>query len=53
MLGPRHTPLDARAVLAVTGEDRVAFLQGLVSNDVARVGPARAIHAALDRKSVV
>ena len=46
MPGPRHTPLDARAVLAVTGEDRVAFLQGLVSNDVARVGPARAIHAA-------
>jgi tRNA-modifying protein YgfZ len=39
--------LPARAVLAVTGEDRVAFLQGLVSNDVAEVSPGRAIWAAL------
>lgn len=32
-------PLAARGVIAVAGEDRVAFLQGLVSNDV---GPAAA-----------
>ncbi len=31
--------LAERGVVAVTGEDRVAFLQGLVSNDVAGAGP--------------
>ncbi len=35
-----------RALISLTGEDRVAFLQGLVSNDVAKVAPARAIYAA-------
>lgn len=39
--------LPARAVIAVTGEDRVEFLQGLVSNDVAAAGPDRAAWAAL------
>jgi folate-binding protein YgfZ len=39
--------LPERAVLAVTGEDRVAFLQGLVSNDVAEAQPGRAVWAAL------
>ena len=39
--------LPARAVLAVTGEDRVGFLQGLVSNDVAEAVPGRAVWAAL------
>lgn len=39
--------LPARAVLAVTGEDRVAFLQGLVSNDVALAEPGRWVWAAL------
>ena len=39
--------LEDRAVLAVSGADRRAFLQGLVSNDVLKVGPARALHAAL------
>ncbi len=43
---PCFAILEDRAVIAVTGEDRCAFLQGLVSNDVERVGPARAIHAA-------
>lgn len=38
--------LPNRALLAVSGEDRVAFLQGLVSNDVARVSPERALWAA-------
>ena len=36
-----------RAVLAVSGEDRVGFLQGLVSNDVTQVTPGRAVWAAL------
>src|ERR1019366_3080810 len=39
--------LPARAVLAITGEDRVGFLQGLVSNDVAEAEPGRAVWAAL------
>ena len=39
--------LPARAVLSVSGEDRVAYLQGLVSNDVALAGPGRAVWAAL------
>ena len=43
---PCYTILQDRAVIAVTGEDRRAFLQGLVSNDVERAGPGRAIHAA-------
>ncbi len=41
------TLLPDRAVLEVTGEDRVAYLQGLVSNDVAMAGPGRAVWAAL------
>jgi folate-binding protein YgfZ len=39
--------LPDRTVLAVTGEDRVAFLQGLVSNDVSHAEPGRAVWAAL------
>jgi len=39
--------LPDRGVLEVTGEDRVAFLQGLVSNDVALAAPGRAVFAAL------
>jgi folate-binding protein YgfZ len=39
--------LPNRAVLAVTGEDRVGFLQGLVSNDVAEAAPGHAVWAAL------
>ncbi len=44
---PLHTLLDQRAVLTVAGEDRQRFLQGLISNDVMRVAPDRAIYAAL------
>ena len=33
-------------MLAVAGPDRVAFLQGLVSNDVEKAAPDRAVHAA-------
>ena len=39
--------LSNRSVLAVTGADRVSFLQGLVSNDVALAAPHRAVWAAL------
>lgn len=39
--------LGHRGVIAVSGDDRRDFLQGLVSNDVGRVAPDRAIHAAL------
>lgn len=42
-----YAELPARGVLEVAGEDRVGFLQGLVSNDVAKVSPQRAIYAAL------
>lgn len=38
--------LPHRAVLAIAGDDRKTFLQGLVSNDVTRVSGDRAIHAA-------
>ncbi|HET6222800.1 MAG TPA: folate-binding protein [Dongiaceae bacterium] len=37
----------SRGTLAVAGDDRHTFLQGLVSNDVTRVTADRAIHAAL------
>ena len=39
--------LPDRAVLAVTGEDRIAFLQGLISNDAAQARPGQAVWAAL------
>ena len=39
--------LPERAVLSVAGPDRVSFLQGLVSNDVAQAAPGRAVWAAL------
>lgn len=39
--------LPERGVVAVGGDDRVAFLQGLVSNDVAEAAPGRCIWAAL------
>src|SRR5215218_3036217 len=41
------TLLPDRGVLEVAGEDRVAFLQGLVSNDVAEAAPGRAVWSAL------
>src|SRR5581483_2289923 len=42
-----YTALPARGVIEVAGEDRVAFLQGLVSNDVEKATATRAIYAAL------
>ena len=43
----RLSHLAERGVLAIIGEDRVAFLQGLVSNDVAEARPGHAVWAAL------
>ncbi len=39
--------LPARAVLSITGADRVSFLNGLVSNDVALAAPGHAIWSAV------
>ncbi len=39
--------LEERGVLAVSGDDRRSFLQGLVSNDVDKIGPAQTRYAAL------
>ena len=39
--------LEGRGVLAVSGEDRVNFLQGLVSNDVHLISDTCSIYAAL------
>lgn len=37
--------LDGRGVVAIAGEDRAAFLQGLVSNDVRKAAPDRALYS--------
>ena len=47
MAGKLFAPLADRAVIAVAGADAHGFLQGLVTNDVDRVAPDRAIYAAL------
>jgi hypothetical protein len=44
---PTCVVLDNRGVLVLSGEDRVTFLQGLVSNDVRKAAPDRALFAAL------
>lgn len=41
----RFIRLD-RAVISVSGDDRASFLQGLISNDTAKAGPAAALWAA-------
>jgi len=43
----RIAALPERGVIRITGADRVSFLQGLVSNDVAAVAPGHGIWAAL------
>jgi folate-binding protein YgfZ len=40
-------PLEHRGVLRVSGADTRPFLQGLISNDITKVAPARAIYATL------
>ncbi len=42
-----HVVLDGRGLLALTGPDVRGFLQGLISNDVHKVAPDRAVYAAL------
>lgn len=39
--------LPGRGAIEVAGDDRVSFLQGLVSNDVEQAAPGRAVWAAL------
>lgn len=43
----QYVILRRRGILAIDGADARTFLQGLVSNDVRRVAPDRAIYAAL------
>lgn len=45
--GALRVRLRDRGVLRISGEERVAFLQGLVSNDVRKVSPQQAVYAAL------
>src|SRR5580704_6999887 len=47
MPNTRFTLLPDRGILAVSGDDRASFLQGLVSNDTAKLAPGRAMYAAL------
>jgi folate-binding protein YgfZ len=42
-----HLIAAERGVVSLCGEDRLTFLQGLVSNDVRRVAEDRAVYAAL------
>ncbi|MBM3533958.1 MAG: folate-binding protein YgfZ [Alphaproteobacteria bacterium] len=42
----RYVLLEDRGIVTVAGEDRVSFLQGLISNDVAKVSPGRAAYSA-------
>src|SRR5471032_301454 len=47
MPAPAFALLPYRSVIAVSGADRVEFLQGLISNDTTKVSPGHAIWAAL------
>jgi folate-binding protein YgfZ len=46
MAGPRYIMLEDRGIVTIGGEDRRAFLQGLISNDVSRVDGSRSVYAA-------
>ncbi|MCB2101336.1 MAG: folate-binding protein YgfZ [Rhodobacterales bacterium] len=46
MSAPLLIPLTGRGLLAVAGEDARPFLQGLISNDVNKVAPDRAVWSA-------
>ncbi len=43
---PSFTPLPHRALIIVRGDDRISFLQGLVSNDMLKVQAGEAVWAA-------
>ena len=42
-----HVILHDRGLLKVSGEDALDFLQGLVSNDVNKAEPERALYSAM------
>ncbi|HXP97784.1 MAG TPA: folate-binding protein [Telmatospirillum sp.] len=46
MAQSHYIPLPHRALIALEGADRKSFLQGLVSNDVTKVGPERTLYSA-------
>lgn len=46
MTTPSYAVLDERAALIVGGGDARSFLQGMISNDVERVGPTTATYSA-------
>jgi folate-binding protein YgfZ len=46
MTSPTYVPLAHRALIAISGEDRRTFLQGLVSADVEQASAARALYGA-------
>ena len=39
--------LEDRGLLSLGGDDRATFLQGLISNDITKVAPERAVYASL------
>ncbi|MBT5416293.1 MAG: folate-binding protein, partial [Rhodospirillaceae bacterium] len=43
----RYAILPERALIGIEGPDAKTFLQGIVTNDVTRIGPKKAIYAAL------
>jgi len=45
MTDRRYVVLAGRSVLALSGEDARGFLQGMISNDMRKVSPARTIYA--------
>ena len=47
MSAPHFSLLPHRSVIAVGGDDRIEFLQGLISNDTTKVAPGCAVWAAL------
>ena len=47
MQQPVYSVPDDRGIIAVSGEDRFSFLQGLITNDIRGVGAERVIYAAL------
>lgn len=47
MTSDRYIRLPGRAVVALAGDEARPFLQGIVTNDVEQVSPARAVYAAL------
>ena len=42
-----YTSLTDRGILSVSGKDSLAFLQGIVTNDVTKVSASQVIYSAL------